>query len=71
MNKFLHKDMNLGINTLSNLSDNVHQLGANVSYKLNDEVKLGTSITGFLGKQGALSGNIPKYTIGISADMSF
>jgi len=71
MNKFINKDLSLGINTLSNLSDNVHQLGGSLTYKLNEEVNLGTNVTTFLGEQGALSTNIPNYTVGFSADIKF
>ena len=71
LNKFVHKDLSLGINALSNLSDNVHQVGGNLTYKLNDEINLGTSVTSFLGEQGALTGNIPKYTLGLNANIKF
>lgn len=71
MNKFLHKDVSLNLNALSNLSDNVHQVGGTLTYKLNEEVDLSTSLTGFLGEQGALENSIPKYTLGLSAAISF
>lgn len=70
VNKFINKDLTLGANALSNLSDNVHQIGTNLSYKLNEEVNIGTSLTTFLGEQGA-SSFIPNYILGISADISF
>lgn len=71
INKFIHKDLTLGINALSNLSDNVHQVGGNLSYKLNEEVNLGTNLNTFLGEQGALSNNISNYTLGLTAEISF
>ena len=50
---------------------NVHQLGGNLTYKLNDEVSLGGNLTTFLGEQGALKGTIPRYTLGLSANINF
>ncbi len=70
-NKFYHKDLSAGINALSNLNENVHQLGGNLTYKLNDEVSLGGNLTTFLGEQGALKGTIPRYTLGLSANINF
>lgn len=71
LNKIINKDGSLTLNSLSNLSDNIHQISGTFNYEMNDEVTLGTSLTGYLGEQGALASSIPNYTLGVSAEVSF
>lgn len=70
-NKFYHKDLNLSLNILSNLNENIHQLNFNLTYKLNQEVNIKPYFTTYLGEQGNLEGFLPRYLLGLSADIRF
>ncbi len=51
INDFIKDDISLGLNTLSNLSDNSHSLLGSLTYRMQDKLTLGVSFQAFIGEE--------------------
>lgn len=49
INDFIKDDISIGLNTLSNLSDNSHSLLGSLTYRMQDKLTLGASFQTFVG----------------------